>query len=200
MLYGYETWTLVTEEKWRILVFEMKCFRLLWVSYRKTNTNDFVRGHLPDVSPGVSCYHQAAETEVVSQVPRHEILSNTDLQGYVEGGRRRCKQKKGWVANVKEDLFRWAMTTPVGISSRMIRSISFTLGLVIAWQYTTTWQATWTSRARDKNRKRETVTVKTTCGVREKRHSSHTSFDLSSSLPSLPIFPQILIPTARNRL
>lgn len=42
---------LLTEQERRIQAFEMKCFRrLLWVSYRKKNTKDFVRSHLPDES------------------------------------------------------------------------------------------------------------------------------------------------------
>lgn len=40
MLYGYETWTLLTEQEQQIWAFQIKCFmRLLWISHREQKNN-----------------------------------------------------------------------------------------------------------------------------------------------------------------
>ena len=105
-LYGCESWTLTADLEKRIKAFENKCHRkLLRISYVEHKTNDFVK---------TSILNKVGEQEPLlatvkrrklmwfGHLNRHETLSTTILQGTVEGSRRRGRQKKCWLDNIKE--------------------------------------------------------------------------------------------------
>lgn len=106
LLYGCETWTLLADMERRLQAFETKCLRrLLGISYLDRKTNDFVRS---EVQKRVG--HQEPLLATIKRrklawfghITRHTTLSKTILQGTVEGGRRRGRQKKSWQDNIKE--------------------------------------------------------------------------------------------------
>ena len=106
LLYGCETWTLLADSERRIQAFETKCLRrLLNISYREHKTNEFVRrltyvlvGHQEPLLAVV----KRRKLEWFGHVTRHNTLSKTILQGTVEGGRRRGRQRKSWSDNVRQ--------------------------------------------------------------------------------------------------
>ena len=106
LLYGCETWTLLAETERRIQAFEMKCLRrLLRISYLEHKTNDYVRSLVSSyVGPQEPLLTTVKRRKLAwfGHVTRHDTLSKTILQGTVEGGRRRGRQRKSWTDNVKE--------------------------------------------------------------------------------------------------
>ncbi|XP_076456851.1 uncharacterized protein LOC143291108 [Babylonia areolata] len=106
LLYGCETWTLMAETERRIQAFKTKCLRrLLHISYKKHKTNDYVRNLVSNlVGPQEPLLATVKQWKMAwfGHVIRHNTLSKTILQGTVEGGRRRGRQRKSWSDNVKE--------------------------------------------------------------------------------------------------
>ncbi|XP_076468832.1 uncharacterized protein LOC143299483 [Babylonia areolata] len=104
--YGCETWTLMAETERRIQAFETRCLRrLLHISYKEHKTNDYVRNLLSNlVGPQEPLLVTIKRRKMAwfGHVIRHNTLSKTILQGTVEGGRRRGRQRKSWSDNVKE--------------------------------------------------------------------------------------------------
>ena len=113
LLYGCESWVLLADSERRIQAFETKCFRrLLRISYRERKTNEYVRRELTSrVGPQEPLLATVKRRKLswFAHVTRHNSLSKTILQGTVEGGRRRGRQRKSWSDNIKD----WTeMTTP----------------------------------------------------------------------------------------
>ncbi|KAL8572382.1 hypothetical protein ACOMHN_023151 [Nucella lapillus] len=101
-----ESWTLNVEIERRLQAFENKFYRkLLRIPYSEHKINEYVRQQT-DILAG----KQERLLSVVKHrylawfghVNRHDFLAKTILQGFVEGGRRRDRQRKAWSDNAKE--------------------------------------------------------------------------------------------------
>ena len=105
-LYACETWTITADIERRIQALEMRCFRkLLGISYRDHITNEEVKARIGNA---IGPYE-----DLLTTVKRHKLkwyghvtrssgLAKTILQGTVQGGRRRGRQRKRWEDNIKE--------------------------------------------------------------------------------------------------
>ena len=106
LLYGYETWTLLADWKKRMQALETKCMRkLLRISYLEHKTNDWVRSKISfPVGPQEPLLATVRRRELawLGHVTRHDSLSRTVLQGTLEGGCRRGRQRKCRMDNIKE--------------------------------------------------------------------------------------------------
>ena len=106
LLYGCESWTLTADTERRIQSFENKCYRrMLHISYREHRTNDYVSQlvttHAGEQEPLLSTVKRRKLTWY-GHITRHTSLSKTILQGTIEGKRRRGRQRKAWMDNIKE--------------------------------------------------------------------------------------------------
>ena len=105
-LYACGTWTLTAELEKKIQAAEMSCFRkLLGISYRDHVTNEEVRnrirqaiGHYEDILTTVKKH----KLRWYGHVTRSSGLAKKILQGTVQGGRRKGRQKKIWEDNITE--------------------------------------------------------------------------------------------------
>lgn len=106
LLYGCESWTLTADTERRIQAFENKSYRrMLHISYREHRTNDYVRQLVTTLAGEQEPVISAVKRRKMAwygHVTRHTSLSNTILQGTVEGKRRRGRQRKCWMDNIKE--------------------------------------------------------------------------------------------------
>ena len=86
--------------------------KLLNISYREHKTNQYVWDLVESlVGPQEKLLATVKRRKLqwFGHVTRHDTLSRTILQGTVEGGRKRGRQRKSWSDNVKS----WTeMTTP----------------------------------------------------------------------------------------
>jgi len=105
-LYACETWTLTAELVKRIQATEMRCFRrLLGITYRDHVTNEEVRNR---VKKAIGPYEDLLTTvkkrklRWYGHITRSTGLAKTILQGTVQGGRRRGRQRKRWEDNIPE--------------------------------------------------------------------------------------------------
>ncbi|PIK33493.1 endonuclease-reverse transcriptase [Apostichopus japonicus] len=102
LLYGCEAWTLLAESERQIQAFETKCLRKL---LRIRKTNGYVRETVGDlVGPYVPLLSTVKRRKLAwfGHVTRHDSMSEVILQGTVEGGRRRGRQRRNWSDNVKD--------------------------------------------------------------------------------------------------
>ena len=105
-LYACETWTITSDIERRIQALEMRRFcKLLGISYRDHITNEKVKarivnaiGQYEDLLASV----KRRKLKWYGHVIRSPGLAKTTLQGTVQGGRRRDRQRKRWEDNVKE--------------------------------------------------------------------------------------------------
>ena len=106
-LYARETWTITADIERRIEALEMVCFRkLLGISYRDHITNEEVKTR---TGSAIGLSYEDPLTSVFRRKPkwyghiaRSSGLAKTILQGTVQGGRRRGRQRKRWEDNIKE--------------------------------------------------------------------------------------------------
>ena len=99
-------WTITTHTDSRIEAMEMRCFcKFLNISYRDHITNEEVNtrtenaiGPYEDLLSSV----KRRKAKWYWHVTRSSGLARTILQGTVQGGRRRGRQKKRWEDNIKE--------------------------------------------------------------------------------------------------
>ena len=105
-LYACETWTLTAELEKKILTTEMRCFqRLLSISYRNHVTNEEVGNR---IGQAIGPYEDLLTTVKKRKLrwyghkTRSTGLAKMILQGIVQGGRRRGREKKRWEDNVTE--------------------------------------------------------------------------------------------------
>ena len=97
-LYACEAWTITADIERRIQALEMRCFRkLLGISYRDHITNEKVKAKIGNA---IGPYEDLLTT--VKRRKRSSGLAKTILQGTVQGGRRRGRQRKRWEDNIKE--------------------------------------------------------------------------------------------------
>ena len=111
LLYGCETWTLLTDfgkkkrKEKKIQMFETKCLRkLLRISYVEHRTNDLVRSKINFlVGPQEPLLANVKRRKLtwLGHVLRQDSLSKTIIHGTLEGGRRRDRQRKCWMDNIK---------------------------------------------------------------------------------------------------
>ena len=105
-LYACETWTLTAELEKKIQTTEMRCFRRrLGISYRDHVTNEKVGNR---IRQAIGPYEDLLTTVKKRKLrwyghkTRSTGLAKMILQGTVQGGRRRGRQKKRW-----EDVTEW---------------------------------------------------------------------------------------------
>ena len=96
-----------------IQAFEFKCLRrLLNITYHERKTNQYVWQvveNLVGPQEPLLATVKRRKLQWYGHVSRHDTLSKTILQGTVEGGRKRGRQRKSWSDNVKS----WTeMSTP----------------------------------------------------------------------------------------
>ena len=123
LLYGCESWTMTAETTKRVRTFETKCFRrMLGISWSDRNTNDFVRAQVTSrAGPQEPLLATIKRRKLTwfGHVTRHNSLPKTILQGTLEGGRKRGRQAKSWLDNIKE----WTrMDTPTLIRKAEYRT------------------------------------------------------------------------------
>ena len=106
VLYGCEAWTLTADTQRRIRAFENKCYRkLLRVSYTEHRTNEDV---LEEITARAGPQEPLLTTVKRRKLAwfghhtRHSSLTKIVMQGTVPGQRKRGRQKKLWMDNVKE--------------------------------------------------------------------------------------------------
>ena len=99
-------WTLTAEILKKLQATEVRCFRkLLGNSYRDHITNDAIRDR---IRQAIGPYDDILTTvkkrklKWFGHVSRSSGLAKTILQGTVQGGRRRGRQKKRWENNIAE--------------------------------------------------------------------------------------------------
>ena len=104
-LYACETWTLTAELEKKIQATEMCFRRLLGISYRDHVTNEEVGNR---IRQAIGPYEDLLTTVKKRKLrwyghkTRSTGLAKMILQGTVQGGRRRGRQKKRWEDNVME--------------------------------------------------------------------------------------------------
>ena len=104
-LYARETWTTTADTEW-IQALEMRCFRkLLGISYRDHITIEKVKARTGNaIEPYEDLLTSVTRRKLKwrGHVTRSSGLAKTILQGTVQGGRRRGRQRKRWEDNTKE--------------------------------------------------------------------------------------------------
>ena len=106
LLYGCESWTLAAETTRRLQAFESKSYRrLLGIPWHARKTNEFVFAQVKTLAGPQEPLLTIVKRRKLSwfgHVTRHNGLTKTILQGTLEGGRRRGRQAKAWMDNIKE--------------------------------------------------------------------------------------------------
>ena len=106
VLYVCETWTITADIERKIYVMEMRCFRKLFgISYTDHITNEEVKtrtGNAIGPYENLLTSMKRRKLNWYGYVTRSSGLAKTILQGTVQGGRRRVRQRKRWEDNIKE--------------------------------------------------------------------------------------------------
>ena len=106
LLYGCESWTLTAETTKKLQSFELRCYRrMLGISWKEHRTNDYVRTLVRALAGPQEPLLTIAKRRKLAwfgHVTRHCGIPKTVLQGTLEGGRKRGRQSKTWLDNVKE--------------------------------------------------------------------------------------------------
>ena len=104
--FACKSWTLTAVLEKRTQAFEMRCYRrLLNISYNDHVTNE--EGHRK-IQAGIGEYDELLNLDkkrklrLYGHVLRSSGLAKTILQGIVKG-KRRGREKKRWVDNIKEE-------------------------------------------------------------------------------------------------
>ena len=106
LLYACESWTLTAEIEKRIQSTQLRCYRrLLGISYKDHITNKEVQNRIRQaVGPYEDLLTSVKRRKLkwYGHVMRSSGLAKTFLQGTVQGGRRRGRQRKRWEDNISE--------------------------------------------------------------------------------------------------
>ena len=106
LLYACESWTLTSELEKKISATEMKFYRkILNINYQDHVTNiEVSRRITAAVGPQETLLNTVKRRKLMwfGHVTRSTGLSKIVLQGTVQGGRRRGRQRKRWEENIKE--------------------------------------------------------------------------------------------------
>ena len=79
-----------------------KLLRILFVKHKTNGLERSTINFLEGPTEPLLAMVKRQELAWFGHVTRHEILSQTILQGILEGGRRRGRQRKCWMDNIKE--------------------------------------------------------------------------------------------------
>ncbi|GFO20370.1 endonuclease-reverse transcriptase [Plakobranchus ocellatus] len=105
-LYACESWTLAADTERRIRAMEMRCYRRqLGISYYKDHiTKEEVRRRIENaIGPhDLLTIVRQRKLKWYGDTTRSSGLAKTIMQGTVNGGRRRGRQKKRWDDNIRE--------------------------------------------------------------------------------------------------
>ena len=105
-LYACEAWAITANIERRIQALEMRCFRKpLGISYRDHIINEEVKDRIGNAIEPYEDLQTAVKRRKLKwygQVTRSSGLAKTILEGAVQGGRRRGRQRKRWKDNIKE--------------------------------------------------------------------------------------------------
>ena len=105
-LYACESWILTTDLEKRIQATEMRCFRkILGITYRDHVTNEEVRNRIKQTTgphEDLLATVKKRKLKWYGHVSRSSGLAKTFIQGTVQGGRKRGRQKKRWEDNIRE--------------------------------------------------------------------------------------------------
>ena len=105
-LYACETWTITADIERRMQALGMGCFRkLLGISYRDHKTNEKVKARIGNaVGPCEDLLASVKRCKLkwCGHVIRSSGLAKSILQGTVQGGRRRGRQRKRREDNIKQ--------------------------------------------------------------------------------------------------
>ena len=105
-LHACETWTITADIESRIQALEMRFFRKLpGISYRDRTTYEKVKartGHTIRPYEDLLVSVKRRKLKWYGHVARSSGLAKAILQGTVQGGRRRGRQRKRWEDNIKE--------------------------------------------------------------------------------------------------
>ncbi len=105
-LYACESWTLTADLEKRIQATEMRCFRrVLRISYKDHITNEVVRSRIKQaIGPFEDLLATVKRRKLrwYGHVSRSSGISKTILQGTVQGGRKKGRQRKRWEDNIQE--------------------------------------------------------------------------------------------------
>ncbi|XP_066285794.1 uncharacterized protein [Branchiostoma lanceolatum] len=106
LLHCCEIWTLLAETERKTQAFEMKYMRrLLHITYHEHKTNEYVRQVVRNIvgpQEPLLATVKRRKLQWFGHVTRHDNLAKTILQGTLEGGRRRGRQRKSWQDNIAE--------------------------------------------------------------------------------------------------
>ena len=105
-LYACETWTLTADIERRIQALLMRCFcKLLGISYMDHIANEEVKARIGNaIGPYEDLLTSVKRLKLkwYGHVTRSSGLAKTVLQGTVQAGRWRGRQRKRWEDNIKE--------------------------------------------------------------------------------------------------
>ena len=105
-LYAYETWTITADIERRIQALEMRCFRkLLGIAYRDHITNEEMKAGIEKANgPYVDLQTSVKRRKLkwYGRITRSSGLAKTILQGTIQGGRRRGRERERCEDNIKE--------------------------------------------------------------------------------------------------
>ena len=105
-LYACESWTLTADLEKRINAVEMRCYRrILNISYQDRIRNEDVKERIKNaIGPYIDLLTLVRKRKLnwYGHVTRSSGLTKTILQGTVQGGRKRGRQKKKWEDNIRE--------------------------------------------------------------------------------------------------
>ena len=105
-LYACESWTLTADTERRVQAMEMRFHRkLLGITYRDHISNEEVQNRTQQVigpHEDILTTVKRRKLKWYGHVTRSSGLAKTILQGTVQGGRRRGRQKKRWEDNILE--------------------------------------------------------------------------------------------------
>ena len=104
--YACETWTITADIDRRTQALDMRCFlKLFSISYRDHITNEEMKARIRNaIGPQGDILTSAKRPKLkwYGHVTRSSGLARTFLQGAVQGGSRRGRQRKQWEGNIKE--------------------------------------------------------------------------------------------------
>ena len=112
VMYGYERWTIKKAECWRIVAFELWCWRrLLRVPWTARRSNQSI---LKEISPEYSLegLMLTLKLQYFGHLTRRtDSFEKTLMLGKTEGGRRRGRQRMRWLDDIT-DLMDMSLSKP----------------------------------------------------------------------------------------
>ena len=105
VMYGCESWTVKKAERWRIVAFELWCWRrLLRVPWTVRRSN---RSILKEISPGISLEGMMLKLKLQyfgQLIQRVDSLEKTLILGGIGGRRRRGWQRMRWLDGITDSM------------------------------------------------------------------------------------------------